>query len=503
MTYATGMPVNAVDLVVVGGGINGTGIACDAAGKGLSVVLCEQGDLGGATSSASSKLIHGGLRYLEHYAFRLVHEALCEREVLLNKAAHIIRPLSFVLVHDAHMRPAWMIRLGLLLYDTLARRRILSPSRGVDLTAAPEGAPLADGAKRGFIYADAWVDDARLVILNALAAAERGAQVLTRTECTSAKRIDGAWRVSLRHGPGGESREITARALVNAAGPWVTGMLGRAGAKSVWRQRLVKGSHIVVPRLYDGDHAYVLQQPDRRIVFAIPFEEDYTLIGTTDIPFSGDPAEVAISPQETHYLCAAVNTYFRHTLAPDDVVWSYAGVRPLLDDDEADPAAITRDYMLDVDCPEGAAPLLSVVGGKITTYRVLAEAALGRLRPWFPDMGPSWTATATLPGGDLPAGGAVALAEELIAANPWLPPPLARRYASSYGTRARELLSGAGEPSDLGTDFGSGLHERELAFLMNTEWAQTVDDVLWRRTKLGLRFTDDERRNLTRRMARD
>ncbi len=503
MTSAAEMPAHAVDVLVVGGGINGAGIACDAAGRGLSVVLCDQGDLGGATSSASSKLIHGGLRYLEHYAFRLVREALCEREVLLNKAAHIIRPLSFVLVHDARMRPAWMIRMGLFLYDRLGRRRILSPSRGVDLTSAPEGAPLTEGAKRGFIYADAWVDDARLVILNALAAAERGAQVLTRTECTGARRVDGLWRASLRHGPGGASREITARALVNAAGPWAAGVLGRAGVARVWRQQLVKGSHIVVPRLYDGGQAYVLQQPDRRIVFAIPFEGDYTLIGTTDIRFSGDPAEAAISSEETHYLCAAVNRYFRATLAEDDVVWSYTGVRPLLDDNETDPAAITREYLLDVDCPEAGAPLLSVVGGKITTYRVLAEATLDRLRPWFPDMGPSWTATATLPGGDLPVGGAAALARELVTAHPWLPPPLARRYADSYGTRARELLSGAREAGDLGADLGSGLHERELTYLMNTEWAQTADDVLWRRTKLGLRFTDRERQNLTRRMGQD
>ena len=503
MINAAKMPADCVDLLIIGGGINGAGIACDAAGRGLSAVLCEQGDLGGATSSASSKLIHGGLRYLENYAFRLVREALCEREVLLHKAAHIIRPLPFVLVHDARMRPAWMIRLGLFLYDRLGRRGILARSRGVDLTTAPEGASLVESAKRGFIYADARVDDARLVVLNALAAAELGAQILTRTECTSARRDHGVWRAELRDRRSGTSREITARALVNAAGPWVAGVLDRAGVAPAWRQRLVKGSHIVVPRLYEGDHAYVLQQPDRRIVFAIPFEGDYTLIGTTDIPFSGNPAEVSISREETRYLCSALNRYFRATLTEDDVVWSYAGVRPLLDDSETDPASISREYMLDVDCPEGAAPLLSVVGGKITTYRVIAESALDRLRPWFPGMGPMWTATATLPGGDLPAGGAAALAEELIAAHPWLPPPLARRYASSYGTRARELLSGAGGPTDLGADFGSGMHERELAYLMNTEWAQTVDDVLWRRTKLGLRFSDDERRNLSRRMGQN
>ena len=512
MTNTSETPADCVDVLIIGGGINGAGIACDAAGRGLSVLLCEAGDLGGATSSASSKLIHGGLRYLEHYAFRLVREALSEREVLLNKAPHIIRPMSFVLVHQAQMRPAWMIRLGLLLYDRLGRRRILAPSRGVDLTTAPEGAPLKQGIRKGFIYADACVDDARLVILNARAAAEHGAQILTRTRCVGAGRDGGMWRVALQtvdqgpDGPEGTTREVTARALVNAAGPWVTDVLNSAGVTHDWRQRLVKGSHIVVPRLYDGSHAYVLQRPDKRIVFAIPFEGDYTLIGTTDIPFSGDPTLAAISPKETQYLCAAVNEYFRAEISADDVVWSFAGVRPLLDDSEADPAAITRDYMLDVDGDEGEAPLLSVVGGKITTYRVLAEAALDRLRPWFPDMGPAWTAAAALPGGDLPAGGTVALASELTAAHPWLPLPLARRYAGSYGTRARALLAGAGDAGEpgarLGADLGAGLFERELAYLMDNEWAETADDVLWRRTKLGLRLSEPERENLARRMNR-
>jgi glycerol-3-phosphate dehydrogenase len=501
---ATGAQADHVDLLVIGGGINGTGIACDAAGRGLSVLLCEQGDLGGATSSASSKLIHGGLRYLEHYAFRLVREALSEREVLLNKAPHIIRPLSFVLVHQARMRPAWMIRLGLFLYDRLGRRRVLAPSRAVDLTTAPEGAPLKDDARKGFIYADAWVDDARLVIFNARAAAEHGAEVLTRTRCTAAMRADGIWRATLQpvdQPAGGEGREVTARALVNAAGPWVMDVLGRANVKRDWRQRLVKGSHIVVPRLYDGPHAYVLQRADKRIVFTIPFEGDYTLIGTTDIPYTGDPGQVTISAEETQYLCDAVNEYFRAPISAGDVVWSFAGVRPLVDDEEADPAAITRDYKLDVDSAEGEAPLLSVVGGKITTYRVLAEAALDRLRPWFSDLGQDWTARAPLPGGDLPAGGTDALADELTAAHPWLALSLARRYAASYGTRAGALLGDAAGIGDLGTELGSGLYERELAYLMDAEWARTADDVLWRRTKLGLRFGPAERQNLARRMG--
>ncbi len=504
MTGTIGTGTDSFDLLIIGGGINGAGIACDAAGRGLSVLLCEQGDLGGATSSASSKLIHGGLRYLEHYAFRLVREALAEREVLLNKAPHIIRPLSFVLVNETRLRPAWMIRLGLLLYDSLSRRRILAPSRGVDLASGPEGAPLVEGFTKGFIYADAWVEDARLVVLNARAASECGAHVATRTRCTGAARDDGFWRVTLEgtdQEGDGNAREVTARALVNAAGPWVMEVLAQAKVRRGWRQRLVKGSHIVVPRMYDGPHAYVLQRPDKRIVFAIPFEGDYTLIGTTDIPYSGDPALVAISPEETEYLCAAVNEYFRAQISAADVVWSFAGVRPLLDDDDPDPAAITRDYMLDVQGDEGEAPLLSVVGGKITTYRVLAEAALDLLRPWLPAMGPAWTAGAKLPGGDLPAGGSDMLADELMTTHPWLPPDLARRYARSYGTRSGELLRGAAKMEDLGVDLGAGLHERELAYLMDAEWAQTAADVLWRRTKLGLRFSASERQNLARRMG--
>ena len=500
-TGAGPLPAAPADLLIVGGGINGAGIACDAAGRGLTVVLCEQDDLGGATSSASTKLIHGGLRYLEHYAFRLVREALGEREVLLAKAPHIIRPLPFVLVHDAALRPVWMIRLGLLLYDHLGARRTLARSRAVDLTTAPEGAALKGDRRRGFVYADAFLDDARLVVLNALAAAERGAHVLTRTECVQAVRRDGLWRARLRDRRSGAEREVAARALVNAAGPWAETMRGRTGTTGSRHLRLVKGSHIVVPRLYRGDHAYVLQQPDKRIVFAIPFEGEFTLIGTTDVPFSGDPAGAAIDAGETRYLCDAANRYFRRAVAPEDVAWSYAGVRPLWDDATADLSAVTRDYALDVDHAGDGPPVLSVLGGKITTYRVLAETALDRLRRWFPAMAPRWTASATLPGGDLPAGGVAALTEELAARYPWLATDLAARLARSYGTRAGALLGDAAEAADLGADLGAGLHERELDFLTRTEWAETAADVLWRRTKLGLRMTPQQRDALATRMA--
>lgn len=491
-----------VDVLIIGGGINGTGIACDAAGRGLSVTLCERGDLGGATSSASSKLIHGGLRYLEHYAFRLVRESLSEREVLLAKAPHIIRPLPFVLVHNALLRPAWMIGLGLLLYDHLGIHRAIPRSRSLDLAAAPEGEALQDGAGRGFVYFDARVDDARLVILNAIAAAEGGARILTRTECVAASRQGGLWRARLRDrrpgGHGGEY-EVAARVLINAAGPWAETMIGRAGGTGRRRMRLVKGSHIVVPRRYDGDHAYLLQQPDRRIVFAIPFEGAFTLIGTTEIPLEGDAADTAIDDGETEYLCDAANRYFRRATSPGDVVWSFAGVRPLWGDQSGDASSVTRDYAIDVDAPKGEAALLSVFGGKITTYRRLAETVLGRLRRWLPDMGPRWTRRAPLPGGDLPVGGVEALAAELGRAHPFLSSGLALRYARSYGTRARAMLEGAAGLADLGEDLGAGLHERELDYLIRSEWAETAEDVLWRRTKLGLHMTADQRDALAER----
>jgi glycerol-3-phosphate dehydrogenase len=474
------------DLAVVGGGVNGAGIARDAAGRGLRVLLCEQGDLGGATSSASSKLIHGGLRYLEHYEFRLVREALREREVLLDAAPHLIRPLSFVLPHDAHLRPAWMIRAGLFLYDHLARRKTLAGSRGLDFAHDPAGRPLKRQFTRGFCYSDCWVDDARLVVLLAVDAKERGAEILTRTPCAAARREGEAWSVTLKPA-GGAERTVRARALVNAGGPWVGQVLKRTlGRNDAPQPRLVKGSHIVVPRLYDGEHAYILQNRDRRIVFVIPYEERFSLIGTTDVPFAGDPAGVAISPEETQYLCDAVGQWFRHPPKPSDAVWDYAGVRPLFDDASDDPSAVTRDYVLALEDEAGLAPLLSVYGGKITTFRRLAEHALEKLKPHFPGMKPAWTARAPLPGGDLGGRSFAAFLADLQSRRPFLPAGLALRLARAYGSRAERVLGGARRLDDLGRDLGAGLHEREAEYLLRDEFARTAEDILWRRSKLGL-----------------
>ena len=490
-----------VDLLVIGGGINGAGIARDAAGRGLSVVLCEQGDLASATSSASSKLIHGGLRYLEHYAFRLVREALCEREVLLANAPHLIRPLRFVLPHDGSLRPAWMIRAGLLLYDRLGGRRQLPRSAAIDLATAPEGAPLQPHLRKGFVYSDCQVDDARLVVLNARGAADLGARIVTRTRCLSARRDGGTWTAVLRDERSGDTATLRARMLVNAAGPWADPVFEMAaGSRRKPPLRLVKGSHMVVARHYDGEHAYILQNSDRRVVFALPFEQGFTLIGTTDMAFEGDPAEVRADAAEIAYLCAAVNRFFHHPLTPADVVWCYAGVRPLEGDLADDPANISRDYSLDLDVGPtgkgaGGVPLLSVLGGKITTYRKLAEHALARLAPFSAgDRGP-WTATAPLPGGDLPAGNSPVGDPERYAArlqreHPWLAAGLAGRYARAYGTRTTALLGDARATGDLGQDFGAGLHEREVAYLAENEWAETAEDILWRRSKLGLRVTE-------------
>ncbi|HEX8167649.1 MAG TPA: glycerol-3-phosphate dehydrogenase [Beijerinckiaceae bacterium] len=474
------------DLLVVGGGINGAGIARDAAGRGLKVLLVEKGDLAGATSSASSKLIHGGLRYLESYEFRLVRESLAEREVLLSLAPHIARPLTFVLPHDASLRPAWMIRAGLFLYDHLARRAKLAGSRGLDLTRDPAGAPLKKEYTRGFSYSDAWVDDARLVVLNALDAKERGAMVRTRCRFVEAKPADGAWRATVEP-EGGPPETVAARALVNAAGPWVDAVLrqglGRDGARNL---KLVKGSHIVVPRLHDGEHAYILQNADRRIVFVIPYEDRFSLIGTTDLFFDGDPAAVAITDEETAYLCAAVNRFLARPVTPADVVWSYSGVRPLYDDASGNPSAMTRDYVFDVDAGEGRPPVLSVFGGKITTYRRLAEHALEKLSLLLPGLGRAWTAGAPLPGGDFSGADFDAFLAQLMRARPWLPADLARRLARAYGTRTERILGDAASLADLGEDLGAGLTEREASYLVEAEWARTADDILWRRSKLGL-----------------
>ncbi|MSP49315.1 MAG: glycerol-3-phosphate dehydrogenase [Alphaproteobacteria bacterium] len=471
------------DLLVIGGGINGAGIARDAQGRGLKTLLVEARDLASATSSASSKLIHGGLRYLEQYEFRLVREALIEREVLLRMAPHIVRPLAFVLPHRPHLRPAWMIRLGLFLYDRLGGRECLAGSYGIDCRSHAFGRPLASAITRAFVYSDCWVDDARLVVLNARDAADRGAEVRTRTRCVETRREGGIWRARLVADDGAGS-EVAARALVNAAGPWVNEVLGQVvHANSPKHVRLIKGSHIVVPRLHDGPQAYILQNEDRRIVFVLPYEDRFSLIGTTDEPFTGDPASVAITSAETSYLCEVVTRHFRARVAPEDVVWSYAGVRPLHDDAHVEAAQVTRDYAFDLDLA-GGAPLLSIFGGKLTTFRKLAEHALDRLAPHLPGMGLAWTKGATLPGGAMANADFDAFLADLVARHPWLSAP--RRIARAYGTETARIVGDAKGREDLGRDFGQGFTERELAYLAEREWARMPDDVLWRRSKLGL-----------------
>ncbi|UXY51815.1 glycerol-3-phosphate dehydrogenase [Pseudomonas tohonis] len=486
-------PISEVyDLAVVGGGINGVGIAADAAGRGLSVFLCEKDDLAQHTSSASSKLIHGGLRYLEHYEFRLVREALAEREVLLAKAPHIVRPMRFVLPHRPHLRPAWMIRAGLFLYDHLGKREKLPGSRGLKFGA---GSPLKADIARGFEYSDCWVDDARLVVLNAMAARENGAHIHTRTRCVSARRSKGLWHIHLERADG-TLLSIRARALVNAAGPWVAKFIkDDLKQKSPYGIRLIQGSHIVVPRLYEGEHAYILQNEDRRIVFAIPYLERFTLIGTTDREYQGDPAKVAISAEETAYLLDVVNRHFKQQIGEKDILHTYSGVRPLCDDESDDPSAVTRDYTLSLEAHPGEAPLLSVFGGKLTTYRKLAESALAQLAPFFPSAKPSWTASQPLPGGEQMDSQAE-LAEALCNRFGWLPDSLARRWAGTYGSRTWALLDGVQNLTDLGEHLGSGLYTREVDYLCREEWATGLDDILWRRTKLGLFMTPGQQERL-------
>lgn len=486
------------DLLVIGGGINGAGIARDAAGRGLSVLLAEQGDLAAATSQWSTKLIHGGLRYLEYYEFRLVGESLAEREVLLANAPHIVEPLAFVLPHEPHLRPAWMIRIGLFLYDHLGRRTTLPGSFGVKLAGSRWAAGLKPRFKRGFVYSDARVDDARLVVLNALDAQAHGGEIRTRTEVTGARRDGGLWRVSLRAADG-TAGEITARAIVNAAGPWVKRVLDSVHpiAKDEGDVRHVKGSHIVVPRVHAEAHAYILQNADNRIVFVIPYEEQYSLIGTTDVPVEAFEAP-RISDDEIDYLIELANAYLERPVARKDVVWTYSGVRPLYDDGASDPSAITRDYVLKLDALPGAAgteraPVLSIFGGKITTYRKLAEHALAELAPFLGAMKPAWTEKAALPGGDLPNRDRNAWLAELARRYPHLPREVVHGVGARHGTRASRILGDARSLADLGQDFGAGLTAREVDYLVAEEWATTADDVLWRRTKCGLPMSDAQR----------
>ncbi len=487
------------DLLVIGGGINGAGIARDAAGRGLRVLLCEKGDLAEGTSSRSSKLIHGGLRYLEYGEFRLVREALRERDVLLRIAPHIVWPMRFVIPQGSGQRPAWMVRLGLFLYDHLGGRSRLEGTRRLDLRTGPEGAPIQPRFRRGFEYSDCWVDDARLVVLNAMDAAQLGATVCVGTAAVQARREGALWHVTLRDDCGAE-RDVAARILVNAAGPWVDQVIrGVAGGNGPAQLRLVKGSHLVVRRFYDGDHAYLLQNDDKRVIFIIPYLGDLCLIGTTDVPFDGCPEDVAPDPAERAYLLRAVNRYLATALSEADIVASYAGIRPLHDSGEAaNASAVTRDYSFDVAAQDGQAPLLSIFGGKITTYRKLAEHALEKLSPWLRDAGAGWTGNVPLPGGDMPGGDFARFAAEFSQRHPWLPAPLARHYARLYGTRAEQLLAGADGVDGLGQWFGGLLYEREAEFLRRTEWANHPADVLERRTKHGLHLTAAERAEFAR-----
>jgi glycerol-3-phosphate dehydrogenase len=489
--------MNLVDILIVGGGVNGAGIARDAAGRGLSVMLCEKDDLGQGTSSRSGKLVHGGLRYLEYYEFRLVREALIEREVLLRAAPHIIWPMRFVLPHSAEQRPAWLVRLGLFLYDHLGGRERLPPTRSIDLRRDPEGAPIRQDYRKGFEYSDCWVDDARLVVLNALAARDLGAQVFTRTAVVGARRDRQHWQVELEDRRTGRRRSVRARCLVNAAGPWVEDVLaGIEGARSDRRVRLVKGSHIVTRKFWQGEQAYLLQNHDKRVIFVNPYEGDLALVGTTDIPVEGRPEDAAIDESEIAYLLDVLACYFKTPPTRPDIVHAFSGVRPLYDDKAENPSAVTRDYIFDVDpklpLPD-AVPILSVFGGKITTYRKLAEHALDKLKPFFPEMRSAWTAAATLPGGEMPGADLERWSAAFAARHPWLPPPLARRYARLYGTRADALLSGCSGIADLGRFFGGLLYEREARFLISEEWAETAEDVLERRTKHGLHLNPAER----------
>ncbi|MBL8701182.1 MAG: glycerol-3-phosphate dehydrogenase [Alphaproteobacteria bacterium] len=484
------------DLAVIGGGINGCGIARDASGRGLSVYLCEMNDLASGTSSWSTKLVHGGLRYLEYYEFRLVREALKEREVLWGIAPHIIRPLRFVLPHHRGLRPAWLLRLGLFLYDHLGGRRLLPGTRVVDLAHDPVGPPLKPGLfTRGFEYSDCWVDDARLVALNARDAADRGAVIRTRHRAVAAAREGDGWTLTVEDRATGGATTVRARALVNAAGPWVQDVLAqRLGCASHARVRLVQGSHIVVPKLFDHDRAYILQNTDGRIVFAIPYERDFTLIGTTDRDYTGDPGAVAATAEEIAYLCRAISSDLARAISPGDVVWSYSGVRPLYDDGASDAKAATRDYVFELDAGPGKAPVLSIFGGKITTYRRLAEAALDRLAPHLPTgggLGAGWTGREKLPGGEFEPGAVAAVQSELERRYPFLGSDHALRLVRAYGTRAAAWLGTARTAADLGRDFGATLTEAELRYLMTTEWAQTAEDVVWRRSKLGLRLGAD------------
>ncbi|KFC93744.1 glycerol-3-phosphate dehydrogenase [Leminorella grimontii] len=486
------------DLIVIGGGINGAGIAADAAGRGLSVLLLEAQDLACATSSASSKLIHGGLRYLEHYEFRLVSEALAEREVLLRLAPHIATPLRFRLPHQPHLRPAWMIRAGLFLYDHLGKRTSLPASHG--LKFGPQSV-LKPSLTRGFEYSDCWVDDARLVVLNALEVVERGGEVRTRTRVTRAWREEGIWVVEAHDEATGETLTWKAKGLVNATGPWVKQFYDQGlQLKSPRGIRLIKGSHIVVPKVHDEPQAYILQNEDNRIVFVIPWLGEFSIIGTTDVEYHGDPRSVHIDDNEVGYLLKVYNDHFKKQLTRDDIAWTYSGVRPLCDDESDSPQAVTRDYTLEVADEGGKAPLLSVFGGKLTTYRKLAEHALEKLAHYYPGVGGAWTKNGVLPGGNMGTD-RDSYAKTLLRNHSWLPEELARRYAHTYGSLTEVLLDNRHSLEDMGEAFGHGLYEAELVYLVKHEWVKELDDAIWRRTKLGMWLSEEEKRRVAEWLA--
>lgn len=503
--------VTEVDVLVIGGGVNGVGIAMDAAGRGLKVTLCEMHDLASATSSNSSKLIHGGLRYLEHYEFCLVKKALAEREILLASAPHIMWPLRFRLPHQPHLRPAWMLRLGLYLYDHLAKREQLPRSRSLYFNAA---SPLKNSIKLGFEYSDAWVDDARLVVLCAMVARQHGAEIKPRTRCIKAVREQGWWQVTLQQSGVStqtvQPEQYRCKVLINAAGPWASSLFDEVLAQPAPRQlRLVKGSHIVVPRLHDEANAYILQHTDNRIVFVIPYEQQFSLIGTTDVDYQGDPAQVNIDPAEIEYLCRVVNDHFKRQIAPTDVVWSYSGVRPLMGDERAgdkqadnktgastpnDAQTASRDYTFTLDAPKGCAPLLSVFGGKLTTYRLLSEAAVDAIAPYLSKLRDSWTKNAILPGGDFSSQ--PALIAELRQHYPWLSHSMLQRFARSYGNLCQHFLHDCHDLAALGEHFGAELYQKEVDYLMDEEWAYNAEDIVWRRSKLGLVLNEKQQARL-------
>ncbi|MHB1109339.1 MAG: glycerol-3-phosphate dehydrogenase [Devosia sp.] len=491
------------DVFIIGGGVNGCGIARDAVGRGYSVMLCEMNDLASGTSSAATKLVHGGLRYLEHFKFRLVHESLAEREVLWAAAPHIIRPLRFVLPHHKGLRPAFVLRIGLLMYDTLGGRKLLPATETLDLIKDEAGKPLKDGYRTGFEYSDCWVDDARLVALTARDAADRGAKIRTRTKVVAARRDGGLWTIEVEDQASKARETVRARLLVNAAGPWVDTViveaLGQNGAHNV---RLVKGSHIVVKRLYEHERCYIFQNADGRIIFAIPYEEDFTLIGTTDLDYHGEPGAVTITDAETDYLCAAASEYFKKPVTREEIVWTYSGVRPLFDDGASAAQEATRDYVLKTAGDKVAGALINVFGGKLTTYRRLSEEVVERIADIIGHKGQHWTRDAHLPGGDFPATGFEAQVRKLAHQYPRLDAKLTRRLTRLYGTKAGELLGEAREAGDLGDHFGADLYAKEIDYLIANEWARTADDVLWRRTKLGLRVMPEDKARLSAYMAK-